>query len=253
MNWLILRGLIREKRHWGNFPLDFEQALGSSDPKVRVHCLDFPGFGTESSRPSPFRMEGIVDDLRARWRALPSGESPEWGILAISLGGMVAMNWTSRYPQDFKRAVLINSSGAGVSPVYRRMLPANYPGVASMFFKNTLERERTVLELTTHLQGEKLEARARTQAGFAIPVKSRDGIAQITAALVFKTPETLPVPTLILTAKGDRLVDWRCSDDLARRFGAELRIHPTGNHDLSVDDPAWIAREVSDWTRRNPV
>jgi pimeloyl-ACP methyl ester carboxylesterase len=166
---------------------------------------------------------------------------------------MVAMNWTSRYPQDFKRAVLINSSGAGVSPVYRRMLPANYPGVASMFFKNTLERERTVLELTTHLQGEKLEARARTQAGFAIPVKSRDGIAQITAALVFKTPETLPVPTLILTAKGDRLVDWRCSDDLARRFGAELRIHPTGNHDLSVDDPAWIAREVSDWTRRNPV
>ena len=148
MNWLILRGLVREQRHWGEFAPQFEAGLKEKDPQAKVFTLDFAGFGTESERFSPTTIDEIVDDLRARWSALPA--SGEWCLLAVSLGGMVAMNWTSRYPEDFKKLVLINSSVGGLSPLFRRMQPANFPTILSLFFeKNIRNREEQILSITT--------------------------------------------------------------------------------------------------------
>ena len=39
-DWVLLRGLTREARHWGGFPERLGAALG-----VEVHCLDLPGNG----------------------------------------------------------------------------------------------------------------------------------------------------------------------------------------------------------------
>ena len=38
-NWLLLRGLAREQRHWEDFPAILERTL----PGTRVHRLDLPG------------------------------------------------------------------------------------------------------------------------------------------------------------------------------------------------------------------
>ena len=253
MKWLILRGLVREQRHWGMFRADFERMLKQTDPMAEVHAIDFPGFGTESHRPSPASISEIVDDLRSRWRSLSTGtkEAPEpWGLLAISLGGMVAMNWTSRYPGDFQRLVLINSSATGLSPLYKRMKPSNYPHIFGLFFQRDLfSREKKILELTTNLKGEALETRARWNTEIAKEIRQADAAAQILSALRFKTPKAIPVPTLVLSSKGDTLVDYSCSERIAHRFGARLAIHDTGNHDLSIDAPEWIAAEVTAWLR----
>jgi len=61
-NWLILRGLAREQRHWGPFVDIFEAKV----PGSRVHTLDLPGVGTECQRDSPATVAGIVSDLRER-------------------------------------------------------------------------------------------------------------------------------------------------------------------------------------------
>ncbi|HEY8086659.1 MAG TPA: alpha/beta hydrolase, partial [Polyangiaceae bacterium] len=110
MNWLFLRGLSREQRHWGSFPALFKRVVPASGAPTRVWCLDLPGTGTEHERPSPRTIEGIMEDLRARWVALREAEPAPWGLLAMSLGGMVAMAWCDAHPGDFARLVLASTS-----------------------------------------------------------------------------------------------------------------------------------------------
>ena len=66
MNWLLLRGLARDKRHWGDFGSLFERRVQDSN----VFMLDLPGMGTERHRDSPLSISGITDDLRHRWLQL---------------------------------------------------------------------------------------------------------------------------------------------------------------------------------------
>lgn len=70
MRWVLLRGLVRNIRHWGEFPKMLEQA------------------------------EGVV---------------------AVSMGGMIAMDWCDRFPEDFSKVVLINSSAGNLTPFYKRL------------------------------------------------------------------------------------------------------------------------------------
>jgi pimeloyl-ACP methyl ester carboxylesterase len=247
MNWLILRGLVREQRHWGDFKPEFENGLRKRDPEARVFGLDFAGFGTESERVSPATIDGIVDDLRARWRAL-DGEGKEWCLLSVSLGGMVAMNWTSRFPEDFKKLVLINSSVGGLSPLFKRMQPRNIPTILSLFLEDDIRRrEERILSITTNLKGDSLTKRADWQGGFAKPVRPRDAAAQILAAIRFRAPERIRIPVLVLTSKGDTLVHYSCSERIAEHFGAEIRIHESANHDLPTDAPEWVSEQVRAW------
>src|SRR5262245_47365139 len=99
--WLLLRGLGRERRHWGRFPTGLESAL-----HTRVLTLDLPGFGTECGQRSPVSVPAITDDVRRRF-SMERAEA-RWCIIGISLGGMVALDWCSRYPRDFERCVIIN-------------------------------------------------------------------------------------------------------------------------------------------------
>ena len=57
---------------------------------------------------------------------------------------------------------------------------------------------------------------------------------------------------LVIGAAGDRLVDPRCSEALAQRWSARLAVHPDGGHDLSLDDPAWLADTLSEWEESRP-
>src|SRR4051812_21219811 len=112
--WLLLRGLAREQRHWGAFP----SALARTCDDARgadIHCLDLPGTGTEFARRSPSSIRGIVADLRRRWLALDGHDGPAH-LLAVSLGGMVAMQWCADHPDDFAGVVLVNTSAADLSP-----------------------------------------------------------------------------------------------------------------------------------------
>ena len=248
MKWLILRGLVREQRHWGNFPDHLRASMREVDPGVEVHMLDFPGFGTESHRMSPFTIDEIVDDVRDRWRNIPKIEGETCFLLAVSLGGMVAMNWASRYPTDFSGVVLINSSATGLSPFTKRLKPRNYPRILSFFASENVEtREKKILEMTTNLAGETLIRLAQRHTEFAKKVRKKDAFAQIVSAMRFKPPAKIPIPLFVLGGKGDQLVDVSCSERIASHFGGRLELHETGNHDLATDDSPWIVGKLRDW------
>jgi pimeloyl-ACP methyl ester carboxylesterase len=236
MNWLLLRGLVREARHWGPFPDALAAATGA-----RVLCLDFPGAGREHARPSPDSIDGIVDDLRPRFASARS-DGP-WGLLAVSLGGMVALRWTTRFPEDFQRLAVCNTSASDLSSPLERFKPGRWPTIAAAAVtRDLVSRERRILAMTTNAPGLDREALARQWAEYAreCPITRTTLLRQLLAGSRSRAPDRAAVPTLVLCADGDRLVDSTCSKRIAAKLGAELKVHPWAGHDLASDDPEWM-------------
>ena len=250
MNWLFLRGLTREMGHWGNAFEIFEQA----NPGMKVHGLDYPGIGTERERQSPVTVHGIMQDLRSRFKILKEHHSGRWGILAISLGGMVTMEWIHHYPEDFGHAVVINSSARNVATPFQRFNPqtlATYIKRVNEFRSG--EVERTVLHSVCNMSvTEELVAEWRDIA-ILRPLKKRTMVTQIMAGAQYEAPSHVTVPTLIIGCPKDRLVSVKCSEGLAKRLNAPIIYHPEAGHDLSTDDAQWMAEKVGSWVNTGEV
>ncbi|WP_040814709.1 alpha/beta fold hydrolase [Nocardia concava] len=239
MNWLLLRGLSRDQRHWGEFPALFESAVGGE-----VRRLDPPGFGTEHRRTAPLTLRAITDDLRARFEP---GDA-DWSILGISLGGMIAMDWMSRYPNDFHRGVLINTSSAA-SPLHHRFRLGSLPVLAATRLLDPVAAERAILAVACNSTEVPRAELARRWAQYASEAgaSSRSVAAQMLAAIGFRHPHRLPIPVLILASRGDRLVSHHCSERIAETLDLPLLLHDTAGHDLPLDDPTWICDRVTEW------
>jgi pimeloyl-ACP methyl ester carboxylesterase len=252
MRWLLLRGLIRESRHWLDFPDYFAKHVVSRDGhQTEVLFVDLPGFGTQNEAPVPETVPAFVDDMRARLRPqLHDGE--KIGICAVSLG-MVALSWLARFPEDFHCGVIINSSLGDVSPLWHRMRPKNWPNIFRAPFMSAAKRERMLLSMTRH-QGDldKDAARYAEIASDVVP-KPKNAVAQIRAAIKVKSPTSITVPTVVLASVADELVSWRCSEAIAKRLSLPLKLHDgTGKdaagHDLPVDQPGWVCDRINELT-----
>ena len=89
MSWVLLRGLTREARHWGDFADQLARALPPSSPgATRVLALDLPGNGVFHQEASPASVAAMADFARAQLQA--RGLPPPYRLVAMSLGGMVA-------------------------------------------------------------------------------------------------------------------------------------------------------------------
>jgi pimeloyl-ACP methyl ester carboxylesterase len=241
-SWLLLRGLAREQRHWGDVP-DL-LAAGLDAPVVR---LDLPGTGTENGRPSPTTIRGIAEDLRERWLAI-RGEG-RWGIIAPSLAGMVAMRWMADHPDDFAAAVLINTSTREVGLPWERMQLHTFARILrAVLDSDPIRREERVLAATTRLVADPA-ARARRWSELAAerPLTRTNFVRQLLAAARFSAPESLVPPVLVVVGEGDQLCAPKCPKALAARFGASIAIHPRAGHDLGLDDPQWLVEQIGGW------
>lgn len=245
MNVLLLRGLTREKSHWGNFL----PKLKRNFPNSVVFCLDLPGTGSENKRSSPRSVAGITDDLRARWREnFSKAKLEDWVCVGHSLGGMVALDWQYRYPKDFTGVVTLNTTSRGFSPFYQRA----QPGALQYFVRIALERklkerERKILNLVSndHQNDEKIISE---WVGFATerPIERFTPVNQLIAAMSFKAREA-KVPLFFLASSADRLADYRCSVELQRGLGGEFRLHESAGHDMAIDDPDWVVDQLTDF------
>jgi pimeloyl-ACP methyl ester carboxylesterase len=245
MNWLLLRGLIREQRHWKGFP----DVFGATVDGAKVFCLDHPGIGTEQDRPSPQSVAGIMADVRQRWLALREAHSGDWGLFSVSLGSMVGLLWAQTHPGDFRALVATGTSVSNLSPFYHRFQAANIPLIPRMFVtQDTYVRERAILQATTSGRTP-IDDLARENASFALPLARlrHTGLSQIYAGSRLKLAPNMPIPLLVLNALGDRLVDPRCSERLAAYFKAPLHSHPWAGHDLPLEDPEWVGNQVQQW------
>ena len=241
--WVLLRGLVREQRHWGDFPSTLERAL----PDARIVTPDLPGNGERHAMRSPASVGEMVEFCRRdlRERGIPA----PWSLLALSLGGMVAVEWASRYPREIARCVLINTSMRPYSRFHQRLRWQNYPAILKQLARGGAEnQERLILRLTSHhAEDTSLLSRWVTYQR-EYPVTRANAIRQLWSAARFRAPDQRPhLPVLILTSAGDQLVDHQCSLNLARAWQTDYHVHPDAGHDLPLDAGPWVASAIAQW------
>jgi pimeloyl-ACP methyl ester carboxylesterase len=245
--WVLLRGLMRESRHWGEFPLVFQSGTGAPN----VVTLDFPGNGSLHAQASPDNVTEMAEHCRAQLKKL--GYAPPYRVLALSLGAMVAVEWSARHPVEIEKLVLINTSLAPYNPFYHRLRPANYPALIGFQLNSSAARhERLILRLTSRLSRTPQEESALLQQWISFadecPVSRTNILHQLRAAMTYRAaPTAPPVPVLLLAAPQDQLVNVKCSLKLAQRWDCAIRLHPTAGHDIPLDDGLWVTKQVKDW------
>lgn len=243
--WILLRGLGREARHWGEFPQTLRDALHG----VKVLTPDLPGNGLRWRETSASSIAGQCDSLRAALTdVLAQGAV---NVLAISLGGMVAIDWAHRYPQEVARLALVNTSLASVAPFWRRLRWRNYPALLSLPLQRTAARERRILQLTSNLPARRAAALPHWLTWqHGAPVSRGNLLRQLYAAGSYRAPARWPAcPALILASEQDRLVDPYCSARLASLTGWPIVQHGEAGHDIPLDDPQWLALQIAQWCK----
>ena len=246
--WVLLRGLMREARHWGDFPALF----GAAFPAAAIVTPDLPGNGLLFRSRSPTSIGAMVESCRAALAI--AGHAPPYRLLALSLGGMVATEWARRHPAEIDALVLINTSMRPFSPFHQRLRPRNYGSLLSALLLpgSAVKRETAILDLVSNHAPRRHAALPRWVAlAKQCPVSRGNGMRQLLAAARFRgPPDGVAPPVLLLAANGDRLVDPACSSALARSWGAPLMLHQDAGHDLPQDDGAWVAASVRRWLDR---
>ncbi|SFV11977.1 alpha/beta fold hydrolase [Pseudoduganella namucuonensis] len=266
-DWVLLRGLVREQRHWEAFPDQFRAAL----PDARVITLDLPGNGTNFRRDSPASVAGMVEACRDELRT--RGVLGPVNLLALSLGAMVAVEWRARYPGELECCVLINTSMRPFSRFYERLRWRNYPAILRQLIAgDARSQEALVLRLTSERHaGDAALLDRWTGYQREFPVARRNALRQLFAAARYSAPPDAGAGgagpggvsgaagagtagtagtagrLLVLAGARDRLVDPCCSRRLARAWGAAFREHPDAGHDLPLDDGPWVAAQVAQW------
>ncbi|MFZ4714456.1 MAG: alpha/beta fold hydrolase [Bacteriovoracaceae bacterium] len=248
-NLFLLRGLVRESEHWG----DFIETLQAKMPQANIFTFDIPGVGIYNHKPSPPSIPKIVEHVRQDYLNILKNpdykELPNY-IVAISLGGMLTVEWISKNPYDFKKAVVINSSLKGFSSLFKRMLPKNYPTLFKIAGAKSVEEkeENTLRMVCNNMQTFDKTLALWIKIQKKKPVSTYNAARQIWAAMTYTPTKVKPkTPILIINSAKDRLVDPNCSVDIANKWNLPILTHPEAGHDLSGDAPDWLADELSKW------
>jgi pimeloyl-ACP methyl ester carboxylesterase len=243
--WILLRGLTREVAHWGPFPDQFSRAM----PGAQVVTLDLPGNGAFHRQGSPWSVHGMA--VACQQEMQRRGMAPPYSLLAMSLGAMVATEWAKLAPADIERCVLVNTSFRPFSSFRQRLRPRNYAKLLRLALLpgNAAAVEATVLRLTSnhvdrHADALRQWAAIRGQR----PVSGGNAIRQLVAAARYRAPASAPCSkTLLLGSANDQLVHSGCSAAIAAAWVCPLVLHPDAGHDLPLDDPDWVVKQVKTW------
>lgn len=238
---VLLRGLMREQRHWGRLLTLLKKRL--SRPII---CIDIPGNGQHFKEMSPDTVEEmtswVVSELE---RENVSGSID---ILSISMGGMIATDMMVRHPTRVNSAVLINSSMKPYSPFYHRLKASIYPKVIKALFSDTEQREKCILSMTSNRHCENhLIQKEWIDWQKECPVRKENVLRQLKAAADFKCVQQPEQPILLLSSVHDQMVNHQCSVALSHAWQVDMHAHHTAGHDIPLDDPEWVLEQVAIW------
>ena len=244
-NWLLLRGLSRQKLHWGDFPQHLARLSGSE-----VLFEDLPGFGVRNEEPSPSTIEGIAETIATSAFTDSRLKAGKINLVGISMGGMVALALAQAFPEKVASLSLINTSFKPYCAFYQRLQPSAYVGFVKAWFNPMMQQsEREILRLSSNfrdsddvLLDQWLAFRRQQKPSRAAALK------QIVAATRFSFYGDKPVADILFVASSkDKVVSPRCSENAACAWNADYRCHRSAGHDLPLDAPEWLAEELVSW------
>jgi pimeloyl-[acyl-carrier protein] methyl ester esterase len=238
-HWVFLRGLGREQAHWGDFIQRCEAELG-----WHCHAIDLPGFGSEHQRPSPLTIADIRRDVQQRLPQYIANTGQAFGVVALSLGGMVALDWLAMAPQDIAKAIFINSSSADCG-LLQRIKPGAITATAhALLATSHATQESAILKMVSNNKTQHAELLGQwCHIRQLRPSTKRNVLRQLIAASQFKSPSVASIANAkghFISSRADRMVSYKCSEYLANKYHCWLTLHNTAGHDLPMDDAAWL-------------
>lgn len=249
--FILMRGLGRELGHWDRFP----KSLNDHFEKCQIVELDMPGVGSFADQSSPFRIQQHVALMRERLIEKLGGPAVYEEIcghkrlhfVGLSLGGMIAIQWSVEHPGDVASLTLMNTSTARYSLPWKRLRPkaSQLLLVEWPTLKDDHEREKKLVNLLTH-DSERFEYLTEQWALIARdrPVSYVNLSRQMAAAVSFFGPSKLSVPALLLVSARDQMVHPDCSRVLRKKWGINLYEHSWAGHDIICDDPNWVSQKM---------
>lgn len=248
---ILLRGLGREQAHWHDFPLLLKASLIKNCvvESVDISCPDCLGCGEYYKAQAPTTITAYTDHIRVQL----SSETVVDGhcLIAISMGGMIALDWAKRFPDEVSKVVLINSSSAS-SPPWLRFRASIWPLMLIALLLPSVMRERFILATVSNLKAANQHSlNAWQQIQKLRPVRRRTLIRMGLAAAKFHLPHGVSDKQsfLVLTSTKDRLVSPSCSDVIASTINSVVKQHDHAGHDLPLDDPEWLVDTIVGWLR----
>ena len=242
-NWIFLRGLARSSSHWGSFIEKFKQAF----PDDEIELMDLRGNGSLAFSPSWISVEDNVRDLRSRSKFVSDGRQIH--LMSISLGAMVATEWSRKFPEEIEGVILINTSDRGTASFFHRMRLRNVRHFLQILKnpENNLASEKQILEMTTSMPGMEQWADIFSKL---TPTSRSNFIRQLAAAARYRFPDHKPkTEVLILCGAKDKLVNPICSERIAKMWTLTAHCHPQGGHDLPLEAGAWVLDQTKAWLR----
>lgn len=240
-NWIFLRGLGREQAHWASMLSQCRERF----PDRNFHALELPGCGELYRQSSPWSVAGIRHCLQHQLAEL--GLVGPCGLIALSFGAMVALEWLSCDTEEIDAIIVINTSARDL-PLWQRLRPqAALRGCCALLSPSMRRREQLALAMVSRKHARDanvLDSWLEIQRRH--PVSRRTLLAQLWAALQFSLPETLPAERgMVLSSSKDAMVSSRCSRAIALRYDWPLYCHPTAGHDLPLDDQGWLLEKFA--------
>jgi len=237
---LLLRGLARQHRHWGELPQQLAERL-----PCPVLTLDVPGCGDVYQQTPAANIRALRQQLQQLFlRQYPQYQHSRLHLLAISLGGMLALDWAAHQPEQIASLVLINSSSA-LNPFYQRLLPSQYARVGRFIFSSTAAREQLIWQMTSNQALHHATVEQWTEWARLQPVRLSTVVRQLWAAACYRPGKAPACPALVLASQQDQLVIRLCSKTLASWLQAPLYCQPDAGHDLPLDAPDWLLQQLS--------
>ncbi len=208
---------------------------------------DLPGYGT-TAPVSPYTAERLAEALAA---AMP----PQCIAIGWSLGGMVALAWAARHPQQVRALVLV-----ATTPVFVNQTDWSHglaPEVLEGFARDLQRDYRATL-----LRFLALQARGGDQARAVIahlrgtvfargepdPVVLAAGIELLRNVDLRGAIPRVRCPTLVLHGGHDTLCPPAAGHWLAEHLaGSRLALHPSASHAPFLSHPGWFVATLQDF------
>ncbi len=242
----LVRGLTRESGHWG----DFDAFLKKNIPDVQIHFLDLPGAGKFVHFRASSKMNRMVDFMRSHSSELIGSISEPKIILATSLAGMMAVDWITRYPDDFQGLIMVGSSFKKICSAKERVHKRVLGDMIRILISSDIEkRERLIINVNSNQpQNHHKILHEWIKIQSDRKMTRMNILRQTLAGMRFRTIENkLELPVLIVGSKADRMVCPECIKKTQNVFGGTLVWHETSGHGIALDVPEWLAQISADW------
>ena len=237
---------------WGGSAVDWERLLPILPPDLRAIAVDLPGCGLSDKPDAAYDMSYFMDALRSFCEALGI---PRVILAGHSMGGQIAVHFTTRFPDMVEKLILIDPYGLKGEEGARLLLARLGPVVNIAFLLNSrFFIERAMRANVLHdPPAELVQFAVEATAVSILGRPSARAMSRITKRIIGREYvgallAGISQETLLVWGDEDRLLASHWADvyaSLLRR--ATLRRVPGAGHMPMLEDPDAVAGLIAEF------